>query len=116
VPLQSPLQPVKVEPPVGVAVSVTLVGELNEAEQVPPQLIPDGELVTPPVPLPAFVTVSVCWTGGVGGTASCVKVAVTERAWVIVTMHVPVPLQPSPLQPVKVEPVLAVAVSVTTVP
>ena len=32
-----------------------------------------------------------------------VKVAVTLRAWLIVTTQVPVPVQPSPLQPVKVE-------------
>src|SRR4051812_40157372 len=59
VPLQSPLQPVKVEPEAGVAVSVTLAGDVYEAEQVPPQLIAAGALVTLPDPAPAFVTVSV---------------------------------------------------------
>jgi hypothetical protein len=44
-----------------------------------------------------------------------VNIAVTERAWVIVTVQVPVPVQ-APLQPVKVEPVDAVAVRVTLVP
>jgi hypothetical protein len=43
------------------------------------------------------------------------KVAVTERAWLIVTVQAPVPEQ-SPLQPAKVEPAVGVGVSVTTVP
>ena len=51
----APLQPVKVEPAAGVAVSVTTVPSLNDAEQVAPQLIPAGELVTVPEPVPAFV-------------------------------------------------------------
>ena len=45
-----------------------------------------------------------------------VNVAVTLRAWVRLTVQVPVPLHPSPLQPVKVEPRAAVAVRVTLVP
>src|SRR4029450_12511825 len=44
------------------------------------------------------------------------NVAVTARAWVIVTAQVPVPVQTPPLQPVKVEPAVAVAVKVTAVP
>jgi len=48
-------------------------------------------LVTVPVPVPLRVTVSV------GSTA--VNAAFTFRAWLIVTTHVPVPVQPSPLQP-----------------
>ena len=43
-----------------------------------------------------------------------VKVAVTERAVVIVTVHAPVPEQ-APPQPVKVEPVEAAGVRVTMV-
>jgi hypothetical protein len=43
------------------------------------------------------------------------KVAVTDRAWLIVTVQAPVPVQ-SPLQPANVEPAAAVGVSVTTVP
>ena len=61
-----------------------------------PQLIPAGELVTVPLPVPAFDTVSVKVWG--------VKVAVTVVAAVIVTTQTPVPLQPPPLQPAKVEP------------
>ena len=44
------------------------------------------------------------------------KVAVTERAWLMVTVHVPVPEQPSPDQPSNVQPALGAAVSVTSVP
>ena len=40
----------------------------------------------------------------------------TAWALLIVTVHVPVPVQPPPLQPVNVEPVAGVAVSVTAVP
>jgi hypothetical protein len=43
------------------------------------------------------------------------KVAVTDRAAVIDTVHVAVPVQ-APLQPAKVEPLAAEAVSVTDVP
>ena len=49
------------------------------------------------------------------GAANGVKVAVTFRACVILTVHVPVPLHPSPLQPVKLEPLAALAVNVTLV-
>ncbi len=43
------------------------------------------------------------------------KVAVTDRAEVIDTVHVAVPVQ-APLQPANVEPLAGVAVSVTRVP
>jgi len=56
VPLQPPLQPVKVEPTVGVGVSVTVVPWLNVDEQVAPQLMPAGDEVTVPAPVPALVT------------------------------------------------------------
>jgi hypothetical protein len=52
-----PLQPENALPAFGAAVSVTCVPGANDAEQVLPQLIPDGELVT--VPLPEVVTVNV---------------------------------------------------------
>jgi hypothetical protein len=54
-----PLQPVKVEPLSAVAVKVTDVSGLNCALQVDPQLIPEGELVTVPVPAPDLPTVRV---------------------------------------------------------
>ena len=54
-----PLQPVKVKPAVGVAVSVTRVPLGNEAEHVAPQAIPAGALATVPLPAPFGVTVNV---------------------------------------------------------
>ena len=52
-----PLQPVKVEPAAGAAVSVTAVPLVKLAEQVAPQVIPAGLLVTVPVPVPILETV-----------------------------------------------------------
>jgi len=52
--------------------------------------------------------------GGVVSTRP--KVAVTVRGWVMLTVHVPVPLHPSPLQPVKPDPAAGVAVRVTLEP
>src|ERR1700688_425863 len=50
VPLQAPLQPLKPEPAAGVADKVTCVPLAKLALQAAPQLIPDGELVTVPLP------------------------------------------------------------------
>ena len=58
VPVQAPLQPAKVEPVAGVGVRATVAVEANEAVHVAPQLMPDGDEVTVPVPVPALVTVS----------------------------------------------------------
>src|SRR5207249_698877 len=103
-----PLQPLKVEPAAGVAVSVTAVPLGKLAEQVAPQVIPTGELVTVPLPVPALLTVS--------AEVGRLKVAVTVVAAETVTVQAPVPEQPPPLQPVKVEPAAGVVVSVTAVP
>ena len=104
----SPLQPAKVEPAAAAPSASPGVSCETSAWQVAPQLIPAGELVTEPAPVPALITEEL-----VGRIA--LKVAVTERAWLIVTTQLPVPEQPSPLQPAKVEPAAADAVSVTSV-
>ena len=56
VPEQSPLQPAKVEPAAGVAVSVTLPPLMMEALHVLPQLIPTELLETLPEPEPEVTT------------------------------------------------------------
>jgi hypothetical protein len=56
VPVQAPDQPAKVDPEVGVAVSVTTELAANEAEQVFPQEMPAGEEETDPEPEPERVT------------------------------------------------------------
>src|SRR5439155_1364275 len=78
------------------------------AVHVAPQVIPAGELLAVPLPVPALLTVS--------ATVGRLKVAVTVVAAETVTTHVPVPEQPPPLQPLKVEPAAALAVNVTLVP
>ena len=54
-----PVHPVNVEPDAADAVNVTTVPELYNSEQSAPQLMPDGELVTVPEPVPDLLTVSV---------------------------------------------------------
>jgi hypothetical protein len=108
VPVQPPLQPVKVEPAAGAAVRVTTVPVVKEVEHVAPQEMPAGALVTVPLPAPALVTVS--------AKDDCMNVAVTEVAALIATVQVPVPEHPLPLQPVNVESAGAAAVNVTEVP
>jgi hypothetical protein len=107
VPVQSPLQPANTIPLSGVGVSETSEPPAKVALQVEPQLMPAGDEVTVPVPVPALVTVSV-W--GV-----CVaKVATAVLAALMVSVQVPVPEQ-SPLQPLNIMPLSGVAVRVTTV-
>src|SRR5438034_1620572 len=102
-----PLQPLKVEPAAGAAVSVTAVPLAKLAAQVAPQVMPAGLLVTVPAPVPALETVSV--------KVCRVKVAVTMVAALRVTVQAPGPEQPPPLQPLKVEPAAGAAASVTAV-
>ena len=59
VPVQPPLQPLKIEPAAGAAVKVTAVPLANAAAQVVPQAMPAGALVTVPLPAPVLLTVSV---------------------------------------------------------
>lgn len=106
VPEQAPDQPAKTYPVEGEAVRSTTVPYENAAEQVPGQEMPEGELVT--VPLPLALTVSV-W-GGKG-----VNVAPTLLAPFIVSAQVPAPEQ-APDQPENVYPVEGEAVRVTVVP
>src|SRR6266851_3041002 len=51
-----PLQPVNVDPTADAAVRVTTVPLPYVAEQLAPQLIPAGALVTVPLPAPIFST------------------------------------------------------------
>ena len=51
-----PLQSVKVEPVEAVAVNVTEVLLSKEAEQIAPQVMPPGLLVTVPLPAPVLLT------------------------------------------------------------
>lgn len=118
VPVHAPLQPVKTAPAPGVAVSVTEVPWAKVAEQlVEPtavgvaQLTPAGEEATVPDTLATdllAVTVSVCMTA--------LKVAVTARSALSVTVQVVAVPVHAPLQPAKVVPAGAVAVSDTEVP
>ena len=78
------------------------------AVHVAPQLMPAGELVTVPVPVPARLTLSVLCV--------VVKVAVTFRVEFIVTLQVLPEKESHPLQLVKFEFTSAAAVSVTRVP
>ena len=68
-------------------------------------MMPDGLDVTVPVPVPMRVTLS-------AKVPELLNVAVTARAAVIDTVHVPVPVH-APLQPANVEPLAAAALSVT---
>ena len=52
--LSQPLHPVKRLSMPGLAVSVTVVPLMNDAEQLLPQLIPAGFEVTVPLPRPVF--------------------------------------------------------------
>src|SRR5262245_4978852 len=70
--------------------------------------MPAGALVMVPLPAPVLLTVS--------AKPCSAKVAVTDCAALIVTVQVPVPVQPPPLQPVKLEPAAGAAVRVTAVP
>jgi len=107
VPLHPPPQLAKVDPMLGASLNVTCVPSPKFALHVVPQLIPAGELVTTPDPVPARLTVK--------ATGTALNVAVTDVSVVKSTVHVPDPLQP-PVHPANVDPVDGAAVSVTLVP
>jgi hypothetical protein len=75
VPLQAPLQPVKVEPLAGLALSATAVPAAKLALQADPQLIPLGLLVTVPLPVPALATDRV-WVVEGGGRVAPLNVTI----------------------------------------
>ena len=109
---QASPQPPKLEPASAVAVRVTEVLAVYGSVQSEPQLMPDGELVTVPEPVPVLVTVRVEEVGVVG-----VNVAVQDLFASMVTEQVAFEPQEeqSPLQPAKLELESAVAVRVTEV-
>ena len=109
-PEQAPLQPEKTLPAAAAAVRVTEALVVNVAEQVAPQLMPAGLLVTVPAPVPAKLTVS-----NEVGLATVEKVAVALFDASISTTHVPVP-EHAPDQPLNVKPEPAVAMRVTLLP
>ncbi|MDQ2924643.1 MAG: hypothetical protein M3R43_03685, partial [Acidobacteriota bacterium] len=82
-PVQAPLQPANVAPVPAAGVNVTAVPLLKFAEHVEGQLIPAGELLTALVPasVPVRASCAAVW----------LNVAVTARAWLIVTEQLPVP-------------------------
>jgi hypothetical protein len=97
-----PDQPPKVDMAFGAAVNVTCIPCSKLAEQAGPQLIPEGLLITVPVPLPVVATDSM----KLGIT---VKVAVTLSAAFTVVTQGAVPMHPPPDQPAKVDPLAAEA-------
>jgi hypothetical protein len=109
-PLHGPDQPPKSDPVEALAVSVTFVPAGKLVEQVLPQLIPAGLLVTVPPPLPESKTVKLSELGG-----RVLKSAVMEVFAFTVRLQFPAPLH-GPDQPPKSEPVDALAVSVNFVP
>jgi hypothetical protein len=109
VPVQAPDQPTKLEPLAAAAVSVTLLPLAYVSVQSAPQSIPLGDEVTVPLPVPALPTVSA------NPPPTVLKVAVTLRAAVMLTVQGPVPVH-APDQPAKTDPPAAVAVKLTLVP
>jgi hypothetical protein len=110
VPVQGPDQPVKVDPVVATAVSVTTVpaGKVG-LQAAAGQETPAGEEVTVPEPVPAITTLSEPGPGR--------KVAVTAVSAESVTLQRPVPVQAAaPDQPPKDEAPPGRAVSVTVAP
>ncbi|HEX4566684.1 MAG TPA: hypothetical protein VH138_08620 [Vicinamibacterales bacterium] len=100
-----PVHPMKTEPSDGVAVRVTVVLITKVPEQLVPQLTPAGLDVTVPLPIPLLVVVNV--------KRCSMKIAVTDLALLIVTVHVAPDTESHPVQPAKTES-LARAAAVST--
>src|SRR2546427_3542281 len=94
-PLQAPPQPLNRAWVPDVAVSITVAPTLKLAEQLDPQVIPAGLLVTSPPAGPREITVNVTEIG--------VEVAGTAVAAPAPTVQVPVPLHPPPLPPLNLD-------------
>jgi len=95
-----PAQAAKTEPKAGAAVNVAVVPLLKVPEQLVEQLIPAGELVMVPPPVPALVAVRLKVT-----TGDKLKVAVQLLLALIVTVTAGVvAAQPVPAQLAKTEP------------
>ena len=85
---------------------------MNDAEQIVPQFMPAGELVTDPdpAPEPESARENVNCGGGAG-----LNVAVTVWLEFSVRLHAPVP-EHAPLQPPNTDPDAGVAARLTAVP
>jgi hypothetical protein len=103
-----PDQAPKAEPDVAIAVRATEAPEAYEALQEAPQLMPGGDDVTVPVPLPLFNTVRVWF--------DALNVAVTVLSDVMLIVHVDADGESQPDQFTNVEPAAAAAVRATDVP
>ena len=103
--LSQPVHPVKIDKVAGVAVSVTGVPITKSLPQAEPQLIPGGDEVTVPLPIPVVDTVSV--------NRLSMKIAVTDLDDDIETVHVAPETESQPVHPVKSEFAAGAAVSVT---
>jgi hypothetical protein len=115
VPVQEPPQPVKVAPGPGVAVRIAVEFAawlaLEHVELPRPQLIPPPVML--PFPLTETLSVKPLVGGGVGVDATTLKVAFTDRAWLIRTVQVVAVPPQAPVQPRNVAPVAGVATSET---
>src|SRR5581483_4266702 len=108
-PLHDPPHPRNVAPAVGVATRVTVEPEFRLARQVE---LPFPQLIPPPLTMPLPVTATLSWRVAPPPPPPALeKVAVTERAAVMITVHVVAVPAHAPPQPRKVEPTVGVAVS-----
>ena len=113
-PVQTPLQPANVEPPMGTAVRTTGSSTMNMPEQlVAVQVMPAGTEVT--VKPPAMVEVGSPLVTPTESLARCAKLTHTVRLALAITVHGFVPLQPPP-NPRKPDVVSAVGRMSTAVP